>query len=338
MTNIVLKKIVLLLSILSSLALAVAIRNVNREEDFQKKVNTAEYFTPFRFPEFIVDPQQETRVLEILESVSEKLNVNYMAKVSFYGVRDHTFSETGEISFDRLGETHTFFLSKQTETHLLNNFYIEPQIISEKNYFASDLEKYPDAEYLENRQLKNEDFFILPIQMAEVLNPADFFVETKDQKTLDSFLSKLSDEYNLSFETAYEPTSFQYENDIETFAPSRTLEASTFVIFTLFYSLSLILWILENNRHIAIYRLNGLTSRKILKRLLLKELVILFLLNLLIAFFFVLHSVNHLFVLVQLFLLIFSLIISFFVIDLLGNLSLNKQLNRQTFGLSLIHI
>ncbi len=55
-----------------------------------------------------------------------------MAKVSFYGVRDHTFSETGEISFDRLGETHTFFLSKQTETHLLNNFYIEPQIISEK--------------------------------------------------------------------------------------------------------------------------------------------------------------------------------------------------------------
>lgn len=176
MTNIVLKKIVLLLSILSSLALAVAIRNVNREEDFQKKVNTAEYFTPFRFPEFIVDPQQETRVLEILESVSEKLNVNYMAKVSFYGVRDHTFSETGEISFDRLGETHTFFLSKQTETHLLNNFYIEPQIISEKNYFASDLEKYPDAEYLENRQLKNEDFFILPIQMAEALNPADFFV------------------------------------------------------------------------------------------------------------------------------------------------------------------
>ncbi|WP_373196829.1 DUF1430 domain-containing protein [Enterococcus faecium] len=164
------------MSILSSLALAVAIRNVNREEDFQKKVNTAEYFTPFRFPEFIVDPQQETRVLEILESVSEKLNVNYMAKVSFYGVRDHTFSETGEISFDRLGETHTFFLSKQTETHLLNNFYIEPQIISEKNYFASDLEKYPDAEYLENRQLKNEDFFILPIQMAEALNPADFFV------------------------------------------------------------------------------------------------------------------------------------------------------------------
>ncbi len=149
---------------------------MNREEDFQKKVNTAEYFTPFRFPEFIVDPQQETRVLEILESVSEKLNVNYMAKVSFYGVRDHTFSETGEISFDRLGETHTFFLSKQTETHLLNNFYIEPQIISEKNYFASDLEKYPDAEYLENRQLKNEDFFILPIQMAEALNPADFFV------------------------------------------------------------------------------------------------------------------------------------------------------------------
>src|SRR5699024_12696177 len=69
----------------------------------------------------------------------------------------HTFSETGEISFDRLGETHTFFLSKQTETHLLNNFYIEPQIISEKNYFASDLEKYPDAEYLENRQLKNEE-------------------------------------------------------------------------------------------------------------------------------------------------------------------------------------
>ncbi|ELB53875.1 hypothetical protein OKO_02422 [Enterococcus faecium EnGen0056] len=157
-------------------------------------------------------------------------------------------------------------------------------------------------------------------------------METKDQKTLDRFLSKLSDEYNLSFETAYEPTSFQYESDIETFAPSRTLEASTFVIFTLFYSLSLILWILENNRHIAIYRLNGLTSRKILKRLLLKELVILFLLNLLVAFFFVLHSVNHLFVLVQLFLLIFSLIISFFVIDLLGNLSLNKQLNRQTFG------
>lgn len=37
MTNIVLKKIVLLLSILSSLALAVAIRNVNREEDFQKR-------------------------------------------------------------------------------------------------------------------------------------------------------------------------------------------------------------------------------------------------------------------------------------------------------------
>lgn len=332
MTNKILKRIVLLLSFLFSLSVASTIQNMERVGDFHRKTNTEDFFTEFKFPEFIVSNQQERIILEMLESVSKELNVNYMARISSFGVRDNEFAETGNLSFDNVGGEHKFFVSEQRDTSLLKNFQASPQLINEKNYFATNVEKYPDAKHIENGLQNNEDFFILPIQLVENLNPARFFVETKDKETLNLFLSKLTDNYNHLFETEYKIADFQYESIDLALNLSLPLEIMSLMLFMIFYILSLLLWLLENNGRIAIYRLNGFSSRKIIHILLLKELLVLFFLNNLIASLFILHSVNYLFVSMQLFFFIFSLLISYSVAGLLKYFSLNKQLNHQSLG------
>jgi hypothetical protein len=336
-TNKILKRIVLLLSFLFSLSVASTIQNIERVRDFHRKTNTEDFFTEFKFPEFIVSNQQERMILELLESVSKELNVNYMARISSFGVRDSEFAETGNLSFENVGGEHKFFVSEQRDTSLLKNFQVSPQLINEKNYFATNVEKYPDAKHIENGLQNNEDFFILPIQMAENLNPARFFVETKDKEILNVFLSKLTDNYNHLFETEYKIEDFQYENIDLALNLSPPLETLSLVLFMIFYILSLLLWLLENNGRITIYRLNGFSSRKIVHTLLLKELLVLFFLNNLIASLFILHSMNYLFVLMQLLFFIFSLLISYSVAGLLKYFSLNKQLNHQTLGKNLFY-
>ncbi|EPH98367.1 bacteriocin-associated integral membrane protein [Enterococcus faecalis 13-SD-W-01] len=337
MTNKILKRIVLLLSFLFSLSVASTIQNIERVGDFHRKTNTEDFFTEFKFPEFIVSNQQERMILELLESISKELNVNYMARISSFGVRDNEFAETGNLSFENVGGEHKFFVSEQRDTSLLKNFQVSPQLINEKNYFATNVEKYPDAKHIENGLQNNEGFFILPIQLVENLNPARFFVETKDKEMLNVFLSKLTNNYNHLFETEYELEDFQYERINPNLNLSPPLETISLMLFLIFYIFSLLLWLLENNGRIAIYRLNGFSSRKIVHTLLLKELLVLFFLNNLIASLFILHSMNYLFVLIQLLFFIFSLLLSYFVVGLLKHVSLGKQLNHQSLGKNLFY-
>lgn len=332
LNNKILKIIVLVLSILSSMALAIAIRNMERLEEFHSRVDTSGYFTEFKLPEFLVTSEQETMILELLESVSNELNINYMVRVSSFGVNNNTFSETGELPINDIGGRHIFYVSNQKESNILKNFNIEKQVIDEQNYFATDLKRYPQANSLDPGLQENEEFAILPISKQEHLNSAIFFVETKDQETLDLFMSRLSELYNRRFEKEYDIAYFEAQSKKGAFVISNTLEISGVILFFLFYVLALILWLLENNRSIAIYRLNGVSTLKITHFLVLKELIGIFCLNNVVAGFLILQTMNFSFLLFQFFLIVVSLLVSYSVLVFLGFFSLNQQLNKQSFG------
>lgn len=321
MTNKLLKLGILFLFFLTSLSFALSIQKIEELATFRSKTDISEHFSSFGFPEFITTKEEQEKILIALDQVSSKMEVNHMAKIIFHGLLQNDFIETGEISFDNFGVRHQYFLSSHQPSNLFANF----------NEKIQKIEEVSDA-FLLFHNKEDEEFIIAPIQTAENLNPAVFFVETVDLDTVNLFLEHLAQEYNYQFQTNYRASDFHYDFIDTTIDFSYRLISPTSLALIVFTAFFFILWLLENGTTIAIFRLNGLSTTSILWLFAVKPLSLCFLVSFVLVQLLIFQSINRQFSTILFLLLLLFLIIAWILVFFLEVFSLNNQLNKHSYG------
>lgn len=299
--NRLLKFILLLLFIVISVSSANIIKN-NRVYSKIEALYRVPNYTQIHIPESI-SPNED--LVATITEVSEDTGTSFIFKSSFSG-------------FQHDGKGNVDFLKSKDEV-----------IFFQTDYKSKDKRSFLSRGFTYNFQNKPLNQ-ISPLQLKN----SHLYVDNKNKENA---LEELSKKLSLLSETREEiapqklltPPPYHYPMDFV----SHTNYDLNFFIGTsiLFFAVLLFVFLSRNNKTIATYRLNGISSYKIGKALLLKEFSLIGLITYLTVSFLFFKGFNLNFSLLMLFMTTLILSVSYIAIAIVSNFSLANQLNSKSF-------
>jgi putative ABC transport system permease protein len=233
--------------------------------DYQTKINEAERsfdlsanFTPFKIPLEMNSDKKYKEVISAVNDTAKQLKLNYVKRVRYAGY----MQSNGKLNYSKPIRLVMFQTYTVHPTALMRNFNLTPQIIQKK---SANL----------NNGINGYSAYIMPIQFSErhpQSREGNFFLETTNPNKFNTFRQQLS--YNLSkiFKTKISSSDLLIRDPdgitsltFESFdSPEKLKNVFNTALFFLFAFI--IIWIISNARILSIYKLNGFSTIRMLKR------------------------------------------------------------------------
>lgn len=246
------------------------------------------------------------RLISIVKEVSDVTGASFTFRSTYVGSENDS---KGNVNFIKPKNVVTFFHTKlpseKSQTFISHGFnYI---------FFNYSLSKITSI------QLKNSDLYI----------------DNKNKdKGIDFLANIINKRYNLKIQSKdlLYPNINQFESNYEDFIGYNNSNLTLFIVIsTLFFAIFLFVWLVSNNKKIAIYRLNGLSASKISKQLFVKEFIYIALLIYLLTSLYIFKSFNLEYSIIMTCMMLLVLGISYLSVIIVSSFSLSNQINSKSF-------
>ncbi|MBM7617350.1 hypothetical protein JOC36_000907 [Weissella uvarum] len=237
-----------LLFILGSFVLFIDAQSDYLVREMAKQDSISKNFTHFNLPNDIKGDQEYREVLDVLNKTSEQEHVNYAKLQIFNGFNVNASKQT--LNYARPSTKLNYQVFTVKPTSIWSYFGKQKSYVNDTFTFKNGIKGYTASITPINKNISYDG------------RQGTFYVETKSVKEYNLFITKLKDNYNFKFGKQYKTDDFKTNRDydekrLEIDVPSfSNLNQALFSILAIF----VVLYILLSTKYIAVYRLAGLST------------------------------------------------------------------------------
>lgn len=316
----------ILLSIIGSLLILLSIflfnnyQTKNSQEIAYNEFYLDNNYKEINIPDNYINNKHNYKYLiNTLNDISKKENVNYIKKLHFQGYT----KKKNKLNYGSQLDITNFQVSKSKKSNIYKNFDLDSKIVKNK---TGNLDK---------SSINNMYMYISPIDDS-ISNhneyEGNFYLETSSNLKYKSFLSRLAKKLSTK-KLNYNKKDFYYNsNESNALELGYLNDKNNIIINIIVISIivSVMLYLLLSTKDVSLYFLNGFGNIKILRVIIFDYLIIFFMLSLIINF--IIFRVIFLNVILQLLLLLLLILcICIFVIYLINKLQIYNNIKGKNY-------